>query len=464
MRLARWLLLSLVIGCGGVDPSADAGGADGAAALDAAGPDAGRDAGPRDASWRDGGPDAAAPPGLVDEVLGELDAGDAATIDALLHRLAWTERWPLTDGSRWLFVTRWDDAPASVSLVSDVNGWRAGAHPATRAAGGAHYYVVVDESELEVPARGAKYKWHGAPDVYRAPPESTAYGYDAFGAFGWVAPPADAAYLERFPDLGSSHLEARRALRAYLPAGFEAGSPSAAAARVLLLHDGQNVFHPDAPHGGWRVDEALAADPAYADVVVLAIDNAADRMSAYTHAPDRIGGGVIGGRADDYLRLVVEEALPFFRSRYGVAASGGSLVMGGSSLGGLVSLYGALVRPELAGCVIAMSPTLGWGAFEAGRMDALIHRWTAHGPVAVYLDSGGGGTCVDADGDGVQEDGDDSDNFCTTAQMRDHLGALGYAFEVDLWHWHEAGARHDEAAWAARVPRALAACAASGWR
>ncbi len=462
MWLARCLALTLVIGCGGPDPLAD-GGVD-AGAVHAAGPDAGRDAGPADASAMDGGSDAAAPPGLVGEVLAELDTGDAAAVDSLLHRLAWTHRLPLSDGSRWLFVTRWDDAPASVSLVSDVNGWRAGAHPATRAASGAHYYVVIDESELEAPARGAKYKWHGAPDVYRAPPESTAYGYDAFGGFGWVAPPVDAAYLERFPDLRSAHLDVPRTLRAYLPAGFEAGSTAASRARVLLLHDGQNVFHPDAPHGGWRVDAALSADAAYADVVALAIDNAADRMSAYTHAPDRIGGSLTGGRADDYLRLVEEEALPFFRMRYGVAAEGDALVVGGSSLGGLVSLYAALVRPGLAGCVIAMSPTLGWGAFEAGRMDALIHRWTAHGPVAVYLDSGGGGTCADADGDGVQEDGDDSDNFCTTSQLRDHLDAHGYDFDVDLWHWHEPGARHDEAAWAARVPRALAACAASGWR
>lgn len=461
MRLATSLVLFLVA-CSGSAVDLDAGSGDaGMGVMDAgsdAGPEGTSDAG-LDATSIDAGGDAsAAAAPTIDDVIEALEAGDSAAAEAMIHDVAWQGRWPLTDGARWLFVTRWDDAPASVALVSDINGWRADAHPATRA--GVHWYVIVGASELEVPAAGAKYKWLGAPDQYRAPPESTAYGYDDFGAFGYVAPPSDAPYLERFPDLRSAYLEEPRTIRAYLPAGFEPGS----GARVLFLHDGQNVFHPDAAYGGWRVDEALRADSAYSDVVALAVDNAADRMSAYTHVPDRIGGSSVGGRADDYMRLVTEEALPFFRARYGLEAAGDSLVIGGSSLGGLVSLYGAEMHPELAGCVIAMSPTLGWGSFEEGRMDALVSSWTAHGPVAIYLDSGGGGTCADTDADGVEDDGDFADNYCTTAQLRDHLDAIGYDFDVDLFHWHESGAPHNEAAWAARMPRALAACAASGWR
>lgn len=447
------VLAALAAGCGGGSTIVD-GGHDGpdarVEALDAAAPDAGLE---RDAST----------PDPIDAALDTLARGDGDAIDALMHDVAWSAGWPLTDGSRWLFVTRWDRAPEPVSLVSDLNGWRADAHPATRAASGVHYWVLLDASELEVPVAGAKYKWHGAPDVYRAPPESTAYGHDDFGELGYVAPPTDHAYLERFPDLRSAYLDDPRTLRAYLPAGFVARSAAAARARVLFLHDGQNVFDPDAAYGGWRVDETLSAAPEYADVVVLAIDNAPDRMDAYTHVADEIEGSTIGGRADDYLRLVTDEALPFFRTRYGVVAAGDAMVIGGSSLGGLVSLYGALVHPDLAGCVIAMSPTLGWGAFRAGAMDALILRWSTHGPTAVYVDSGGGGTCADLDGDGVQEDSDDSDNYCVTTQLRDHLDALGYDYDVDLFHWWEPGAMHNEAAWAARMPRALASCAAAGW-
>jgi predicted alpha/beta superfamily hydrolase len=439
----------------GVDagsPRADAGHED-AMTSDASTSDASaRDAG--DASTTDGGSASL----TLDDALATLAIGDEAAIEELAREVAWAAGWPMTDGARWLFVTRWDDAAGAVSLVSDVNGWRTGEAAATRA--GAYYYVLLEESAFDVAPEGAKYKWFAA-GVYRAPPEATAYGYDEFGEHGWVAPPVDRPHLERFPDLRSSHLEHPRTLRAYLPAGFVPRSAAASSARVLLLHDGQNVFDPGAPHGGWRVDETLAAG--FPDVVALAIDNAPDRMDAYTHVADELGGDEVGGRADDYLDLVTTEALPFFRARYGVAAAGDKLVVAGSSLGGLVSLHAALTRSSLAGYVIAMSPTLGWGSLAPGAMDALIHRWTTHGPVGVYLDSGGGGTCVDGDGDGVEDDGAGSDNYCVTAQLRDHLDALGYDLGVDLWHWHEPDAPHAESAWAARLPRALDACEAAGW-
>jgi predicted alpha/beta superfamily hydrolase len=458
------LVVLLMVACGG-DPTADA-------EVDAGGPrvDAGReDAMASDAGWSDasgsdasgsdaGGSDAGNPALTMDDAITTLSAGDATAIDGLVREVAWSSGWPMTDGTRWLFVTRWDDAAGAVSLVSDLNGWRTGEAAATRA--GAYYYVLLEASAFEVAPAGAKYKWF-ASGVYRAPPEATAYGYDEFGEHGWVAPPVDRPHLERFPDLRSSHLDDSRTLRAYLPAGFVPRSVAASRARVLLLHDGQNVFDPGAPYGGWRVDETLAAG--FPDVVALAIDNAPDRMDAYTHVADELGGADVGGRADDYLDLVTEEALPFFRARYGVSAAGDSLVVAGSSLGGLVSLHAALTRTSLAGFVIAMSPTLGWGSMAPGAMDALIGRWTSHGPVGVYLDSGGGGTCVDSDADGVEDDGESRDNYCVTAQLRDHLDDIGYELGVDLWHWYEPDAPHNEGAWAARLPRALEACEAAGW-
>ncbi|RLB52955.1 MAG: hypothetical protein DRJ42_13345 [Deltaproteobacteria bacterium] len=437
-------------------------------------PDGAMDAGPETDAASDTGTDAASDAGTdaasdagppspsFDDRVAALSDPAATTedLDALIHEVTWAEGWPVTDGSRWLFATRWDAAPAEVVLVSDINTWDSARAPATRAASGVHYWAVVAEATFDAPAAGAKYKWRGLPDINRAPPEARAYGFDTFGEFGYVAPPTSEAWRERFDGFASAHLEERRAFRALLPAGFA----HADAARVLFLHDGQNVFHPDSIWGGWRVDEALAA-AGYEDVVVLTVDNAGDRMDAYTHVVDDIGGGAIGGRAEDYAGLVFDEALPFFRAHYGLRASRDDLVIGGSSLGGLVSLYFALTRPAEMRCVIAMSSSLGWGAIAASATgaDALVNRWTTHGTVAVYLDSGGGGTCSDTDGDGVQEDSADSDDYCTTTQLRDHLDGLGYTFGTDLAHWWESGAAHNEAAWAARMPNALSSCVAAGW-
>lgn len=47
--------------------------------------------------------------------------------------------------------------------------------------------------------------------------------------------------------------------------------------------------------------------------------------------------------------------------------------------------------------------------------------------------------------------------------MREVLRAAGYVEGEDLHYAHAPGAAHDEAAWRARFPDALAACARSGW-
>ncbi len=471
------LTLAGLAGCDAPASLVDAGASDAGTRSDAATEDAamGRDAAGDDGGGAplDAGRDASvmADGGTsrLDDVLAVLTSASASAseIDALVYDVAWRGGWPLVEGERYLFVTRWDGAPSGVAVVGHINDWSPTASPATRAASGVHYWALLDAADFVAPAVGSKYKWYGATDVYRAPPEATAYGFDEFGEHGWVRPPTSEPWLERFPAFASAHLSDRRAFRAYLPAGFVPRSAAAARARTLLLHDGQNVFHPDAFFGGWAVDEALAASAAHADVVALAIDNAPDRMSAYTHVVDTISGGRTGGRADDYIALVRDEALPFFRERYGVEARGDALAAAGSSLGGLVSLVMAMREPDLAGCYAALSPTLGWGSFAAGQRDALANLWPAgaagHLSASLYLDSGGGGACRDSDGDGVEDDGTGSDNYCVTRQMRDLLASRGYALDVDLFYTHTPDAPHNEAAWRARMPGVLAACASGGW-
>ena len=98
--------------------------------------------------------------------------------------------------------------------------------------------------------------------------------------------------------------------------------------------------------------------------------------------------------------------------------------------------------------------SIGAGVHE----ETIIERLAAHGhqSFAVYLDSGGSGTCADTDADGIDDDGDDSDNYCVTKQLEAALAFAGYTYDQDFSHWHEPGAEHNEAAWAARVFRPLA--------
>ena len=109
-----------------------------------------------------------------------------------------------------------------------------------------------------------------------------------------------------------------------------------------------------------------------------------------------------------------------------------------------------------------MSGTLGWGRFdESATGPAIQEQYLAQDPLAtvIFVDSGGGDGgdgCTDVDGDGLPEDDpNDSDNYCTNRAFADALAAHGYVWGETLHHWHEPGATHNEAAWAARVHRPL---------
>jgi predicted alpha/beta superfamily hydrolase len=133
----------------------------------------------------------------------------------------------------------------------------------------------------------------------------------------------------------------------------------------------------------------------------------------------------------------------------------------GSSLGGLISFHIAARHPGQYDFAASMSGTMGWGSIGltgGAQNETMIERYQAlgHGATKLYLDSGGNGTCVDSDNDGIEDDAlDGSDNHCENKQLESVLYAAGYVADVDVWHWWEPGAPHNEAAWGARVFRPL---------
>lgn len=294
-------------------------------------------------------------------------------------------------------------------------------------------------AEVEVSSPdGSGYKFTDG-SRYVADPYARRYRYDDFGELSLVA--SSAAHIERAFVAESHGLQARQA-RIWVP---EDGVFS----HALYAHDGQNLFDPNAMWGGWRLGEALGDHP----VMVVGLDNTSDRMDEYTHTPDIIDGVTYGGRADDYAALVADVRAAI-EARYGVADRAGLL---GSSLGGLVSFAIADLQPGEWDAALSLSGTMGWGSFGTDG-DTILNRYSVagHRDTVLYLDSGGAGTCVDTDGDGIEDDAsDDADNYCVNRQFADQLAGSGYTWDTDLFHWHEADAPHNEAAWAARVWRPI---------
>jgi predicted alpha/beta superfamily hydrolase len=129
------------------------------------------------------------------------------------------------------------------------------------------------------------------------------------------------------------------------------------------LHDGQNLFDSATAFGGqhWRAGEtatALIERGEVAPVILVGIANTGQhRIDEYTPTHDRRRGG---GNADAYGRFIVEELKAVIDTGYRTMPDRAHTGIGGSSLGGLVSLYLALKHPSVFGKAAVMSPSVWW--------------------------------------------------------------------------------------------------------
>lgn len=158
-------------------------------------------------------------------------------------------------------------------------------------------------------------------------------------------------------------IEPARLVRVWLPAGYESSTQSYP---VLYLLDGQNVFDraTSAINEEWGVDETLTrliADKTISPLIVVAVDNSSHRVDEYTPFSDIDGDRKRGGHADTFASWLVEKLKPRIDREYRTLVKRESTWVGGSSLGGLFSLYCIVQHNETFGGAIAMSPSFGWG-------------------------------------------------------------------------------------------------------
>jgi len=139
----------------------------------------------------------------------------------------------------------------------------------------------------------------------------------------------------------SHYLPDKRDLIVYLPPGYD--QQPERTYPVLYLQDGQNLFDPRTsflPGRTWEVREHADAAIEAGEVeplIIVGIYNTGDRrLAEYTHERDwRMGGG----EAAQYGVTLTCEILPWIATQYRVRTDRESTGLGGSSLGGLVSLY-----------------------------------------------------------------------------------------------------------------------------
>lgn len=256
----------------------------------------------------------------------------------------------------------------------------------------------------------------------------------AFGSRTDPLPLRRSGRIDRIAPLPSAHV-APRQVQVWLPPGY-ASSP-ARRYPVLYLHDGQNVFDAAGAGAEWQFDEAaqrLVRAGEVAPLIIVAVAGTAQRKDDYTPVPALIKGQPVGGGAAAYGRYLVEELKPLIDRRYRTQPGRESTAVGGSSLGGLVSMWLLLEHGGTFGAGLVVSPSVWWGDED---IVAQVRRRAPGLPAPrLWLDIG-------------LLEGDEA--VAGVRRLRQALADSGW----DSRYLEQPGAGHDEAAWAARVPQML---------
>ncbi len=153
-------------------------------------------------------------------------------------------------------------------------------------------------------------------------------------------------------------LDRHRRIWIYLPEDYQT---SGKRYPVLYMQDGQHVFDEATSQGRigpieWGVDEVI--DAATDKCIVVAINHQTDykdRLPEYYFRPNEQNPEIEGPR---YLAFIAETLKPYIDTHYRTLPDKANTGLAGSSMGGLITLYGGLAYPDVFGTLGVFSPSI----------------------------------------------------------------------------------------------------------
>jgi predicted alpha/beta superfamily hydrolase len=237
-----------------------------------------------------------------------------------------------------------------------------------------------------------------------------------------------------------------RFLRVWLPPGYDDPANADRHYPVLYLNDGQNLFENTTSFTGveWQVDETgdrLIREGVVPPMIIVGLDNGGkDRIREYM--PHRsLQPMLLRVHGTRYPAFLFKEIFPFMARNYRVASGAENTGLGGSSLGALIALYTAAVRPGVIGRLLLESPSLWASNRLLIRQSRGVKRW----PERIFLATG------------TDEAGRKDKDQSMVDDVRELAAILRRAGLDDtrLRLFVDEGAAHHESAWARRFPQAL---------
>jgi predicted alpha/beta superfamily hydrolase len=240
-----------------------------------------------------------------------------------------------------------------------------------------------------------------------------------------------------------------RTIRVLLPEGYGDAANKDRRYPVLYLLDGQNVFDAclsDVSHHEWGADETvqqLVASKKIPAMIVVGVDHAGkDRAREYLPYKDFVGNPDMdepaGKRFPDFM---TKEVMPLVDAQYRTLQGPANTSIGGSSYGGVASLYALLAKPNTFGYGLIESPTLWIGMGQLVRDTSPLVAM----PRKVFVGFGG----KEASDPVISEKLISLIRQVESNFKADGYDASNFRFVLDP------DAEHTEAAWQQRLPGAL---------
>jgi predicted alpha/beta superfamily hydrolase len=154
----------------------------------------------------------------------------------------------------------------------------------------------------------------------------------------------------------SPQLKKTRRVRVLLPHNY--AQESHKRYPVLYLHDAQNLFDDNAPFGNWGIDRKLAvlAEKGIGDIIVVAIDHGGvNRIKEFLPISSKRHGTAVGKK---YVRFIAQTLKKTIDAEFRTLPDRLHTGIGGSSMGGLISIYAGLMYPKVFGRLMVFSPSL----------------------------------------------------------------------------------------------------------
>ena len=229
-------------------------------------------------------------------------------------------------------------------------------------------------------------------------------------------------------------LDRERTVRIYLPPGYE---QSTQRYPVLYMHDGQNLFDDATSYAGeWAVDETLnaLAKSRGLRLIVVGIDHGGTERIRELNPWNNPEYGQ--GQGEQYMAFVVQVLKPWIDQHYRTRPDVRHTAIMGSSMGGLISSYAIAHYPAVFGAAGVFSPAYWLAPQVYADSEAHPPARTAR----IYFYAGG------------SEDESMVPGMKRMVALLQQAGLPRRNLEVVI---NPVG-RHNEAAWRAEFPRAVA--------